>query len=239
MIPSLNTSGYVVRMSECALVQLCLSGLEAYVVPHGSRHRNDSVETYGLLWGHESKLADGRTLYSVELATTDTSAAMAPGSFTPKDEALILKSGIVQSYWPQFGFLGDFHSHPYASLQEVDDVRGYEFSEPDFRRIERFPEYWIERGYRIGLALTIAAMKKSGSASDNWVQPNTVRFTLANLRLWLKAYIAFADGGSVHLTDHDNKNVLLDVPAILGLNGEYSPSGKVTPDEVRLVFKPS
>lgn len=237
MIPPLNKQGYVVRVSERALIQLCQSGLEAYCVPHSGRHRNDSIEVYGLLWGHESMLRDGRSLYAVDLVTTDTSPTMRSDAVYPKDESLDLKRSIMQSYWPQYGFLGDFHTHPYLSMQEVEEGRGYEFSDADIDSIEKYPSHWATHGLRVGLVLTIAAMQRAGSATDQWLQPNTVRFTLGNFRLWLKAYVASAAGDHIGLTSHNDENVLLDVPSILGLNGEYTDFGRVKSDGARMIFK--
>ncbi len=45
---------YHVRISEDALIQLVLNGLEAYSVHHpGNKKSKTRLETYGLLWGHE------------------------------------------------------------------------------------------------------------------------------------------------------------------------------------------
>lgn len=110
-----NPDGYVVKVSEAALAQICLNGLEAYVIGgNGPKGRTNLLETYGLLWGHEVSLPDGKTLYSIEFMSVDTSAATTRNSFLPNPSALHMKTDIISSFWPQYEFIGDFHTHPYS-----------------------------------------------------------------------------------------------------------------------------
>lgn len=58
---------------------------------------------------------------------------------------------------------------------------------------------------------------------------NTIEFTLGNYRLWLKGYIAYDDNGKLKLSAHDDDNVHLECPALMGLYGEFTQFGKVLP----------
>lgn len=116
--------GYVVRVHENALIQMCLSGLEAYSIWHRQKGPRTRLETYGALWGHELSLPGGPTVYSVEMATVDTSAERTHDAVTPVWDALQLKRDVMTSFWPQYDFLGDFHTHPYASTRSWGKGKG-------------------------------------------------------------------------------------------------------------------
>lgn len=220
------TSGYVVRLSESALIQLCLSAMEAYSVSHLRKGRRVQLETYGLLWGHEALLPDGRTLYAIEMASVDTSARMEHSSVHRSEHALELKRDLMTSFWPQLEFLGDFHSHPYPQGTNVVGERLYEFSAEDRTDIEENSGFWQRHGYRIGLVITLTALKRSSSRLDKWLNRSTLEFTLGNYRLWLKAYVAYEQDGTLRLTADDDSGVLLDCPALIGLQGEYTAFGR-------------
>ncbi|MDD4237432.1 MAG: hypothetical protein PHT62_02570 [Desulfotomaculaceae bacterium] len=134
-----NSSGYVIRISENALIQMCLNGLEAYIVTHKENNEDKSkLETFGLLWGHESTLTNQKTLYSIELLSIDTSAVRKSNSCEPNDLALELKRDIMTSFWPHYDFLGDFHTHPYNNYRYVRNNKLYLYSEQDRSSIEDF-----------------------------------------------------------------------------------------------------
>lgn len=120
IIKKYNVNGYIIRIGENALIQMCLNGLEAYSIAHKEGKRfQKHLETLGLLWGHELELSNKKTLYCVELASVDTSAERYHDSCEPNDDALELKRNILTSFWPQYDFLGDFHTHPYKNYLEV------------------------------------------------------------------------------------------------------------------------
>lgn len=131
-------SNYIIQISDDALMEMSVAALEAYVVPQ--RYVNKSgkfleteeleLETYGLLWGHEVLLPDGDILYSIQKLTIDTMAHRRADSVYPSDGLNVIKD-MITSYWSKYSFLGDFHSHPYEHFSEVEQIQGYEFSEPD------------------------------------------------------------------------------------------------------------
>ena len=223
-----NPNGYVVRISENALAHMCLCGLEAYSVRHRRKSSRGPLETYGELWGHETRMSNGQTLYAVELATVDTSTLMEAESVLPAEEALDLKRDITTSFWPQFDFLGDFHTHPYRSPAEVvgNGLKNYEYSDQDFNRVQRYPDSWQRHNYRVGMVLTIARMRRASFRDHRWLEDSTIEFTLGNYRLWLKTYVTFQRAGKLTLSAHDQPGVLLDCPALVGLKGEYTPFGR-------------
>ncbi|EGW36652.1 MULTISPECIES: hypothetical protein [unclassified Desulfosporosinus] len=223
-----NPKGYVIRISEDVLIQMCLSGLEAYSIAHkGGEYRRRGVETFGLLWGHEIKLPDEKTLYCVELLSIDTSAERKDVSCDPVDATLELKRDILTSFWPQYDFLGDFHTHPHDTKDEVINDKLYEFSKQDIKSVEGRSEFWLSHNYRVGLVLTIAKLERKSDREHRWIGTNTIELTLGNYRLWLNGYITYLDNSTkIRLSTHVDDNVILDCPAILGMVGEYTEFGR-------------
>jgi len=218
-----NSNGYIIRISENAVIQMCLNGLEAYSIAHkrGKRFQKH-LETLGQLWGHELELPNKKTLYCVELTSIDTSAERYQDSCEPNDEALQLKRNILTSFWPQYDFLGDFHTHPYQNYLDVPKEKLYLFSEADFESIENRTEFWEPNNYRVGLVLTIAQMSKRSSKGFRRYDSSTLEFTLGNYRVWLKGYVAYIDGKEIKLSEHYDDGVLLECPALTGLNMAYT-----------------
>ncbi|MDL2267810.1 hypothetical protein LJC46_07490 [Desulfovibrio sp. OttesenSCG-928-G15] len=222
-------AGCIVKVTESAAIDMCLCGLEAFVVQH-KKYQKKPLETYALVWGHESTLRDGRTMYVVEKVSVDTSADRSPGSCTPKDDALALKYDFMQSYFPDIEFLGDFHTHPF--LEHANTIRNekmYEFSEQDIKSVEDNSDVYTAYNYRVGFVMTIASVKtKSQNAGEmaTWEERachySAVIFRLNNYRIWLQAYVATNNDGRIHLF---NDKVVLEVPGILGLHGPYTPFG--------------
>lgn len=224
----LNSNGYIIRISENAIINMCLSGLEAYCVLHkNGTSKNNMLEIYGQLWGHEVTLPNGKTLYCVEMLSIDTSAIMKKDSVEPYDDALQIKRDVLTSFWPQFDYLGDFHTHPYKNYESVMEDKLYKFSEQDINSIEKYSADWTKYNYRVGIVLTIAGMQKKGSKQSEWIDSSTIQFTLGNYRLWLKGYVAYTDGDNNLKLTKDNDEVVLDCPAIVGLVGEYTEFGRL------------
>lgn len=226
MPDSKHEPGYVVRISEQALIQLCLSGLEAYSVSHLRKGAKLRLETYGMLWGHGAIMPDHRTLYAVEMVSVDTSARMDHSTVHRSEHALELKRDLMTSFWPQLEFLGDFHTHPYPRGTHVVGERLYEFSDTDRNDIVENAAYWRRHGYRIGLVLTIMALHRASSRTQRWLEDSAIEFTLGNYRLWLQAYVAFDHEGGLRLSEDGDTRVLLDCPAVMGLQGEYTKFGR-------------
>lgn len=223
-----NQHGYVIRLSENALIQMVLNGLEAYSIYHRQKGRHKTgLETYGLLWGHHVTLPDRRTLLSIELVSVDTSAIMEKTSCIPSESALILKRDIMTSFWPHCDFLGDFHTHSHKqSHTSIIRDRLYEFSDIDRRSVEEWSEYWLQHNYRAGIALSITSLKKKSSRRHKWINATTIDFTMGNYRMWLKGYVAHEEKkGTLSFSDN---NLFLDCPALVGLVDEYTLFGKGT-----------
>ncbi|MDD4239566.1 MAG: hypothetical protein PHT62_13595 [Desulfotomaculaceae bacterium] len=178
-------SNHIIRISENALIQLCLSGLEAYSVPHkGVRKQKNRLETYGLLWGYEALIKGETKLYNVEFVSIDTSAKQDHASVDPSNQSLQLKGELITSFWPHYDFLGDVHTHPYEHYTDVLPIKGYNYSSTDIKRIEDNTVYWSIYNYRVGLVLTVSRLHSKPRRGLVQLDKSTIEFTLGKYRLW-------------------------------------------------------
>ncbi len=197
---------------------MLLNGLEAYEIRHLVRLRKRrGVETFGTLWGYESRAADGRhRLFNVGFVSIDTSARRTTHSIDNDVAALTLKRDLVAGFWPHYEFLGDFHTHPFGTVppREILARRSFDFSKGDRDSIEYFITQ-CHLPYRVGLVLTIVALKRPGRGRPRVVDPATIEFPLGRYRCWLRACVARRTRpGAVNVTFDPCH---LDCPGILGL----------------------
>jgi len=229
---------YYVKISENALIQLILNGLEAYSVSDlGKKNYKNQLETYGLLWGHEIQLPKNKgPLYYIDLISIDTSAKRGRNYCNYSDSALELKRDIMTSFWPHYDFLGDVHTHPYSNYKNVEDEKLYEFSKGDIKDLEGRCDHWKEHNYRVGLVLTIAGMLREGKKASKYLKNSLIEFTLGNYRLWIKSYVVFnekseenEDGRSeLIVSGHNEEYVFLDCPALApGIMTTFTSFGRV------------
>lgn len=223
-----NDNGYVVKVTESATIDMCLNALEAYSVKH-IKYQKKPWETFGLVWGHETIMRGGKTLYTIQKVSIDTTAERAPGECTPKDEALDLKFDFINSFYPDIEFLGDFHTHPYTEpAGEVRKGKLYRYSDTDITRLEENSSFYKKYGYRVGLAMTIACVQQEsqneGELANRRPDPSVAEFRFNNYRIWLQAYVTYLQDNEIDLKV-SKKNVYLEVPGLLGLNEPYTPFG--------------
>lgn len=217
-----NKCGYVVKITESAFIDMCLSALEAYIVCDSE----EPFETYGQVWGHQGSMIDGRTIYTVEKMSIDTSAEGDNGSCSYESETRHVKTNFMESFFPNFEFLGDFHTHPY--FQETRDVKKhklYEFSPTDIKTVEKTDEF-AGYDFRVGLVMTLAyvntrdQLELSARIKDD---PSVLEFHFSNYRIWLQAYVSYKTPyDNVKLTKNE---VSLEVPGICGIDEPFAPFG--------------
>ncbi|HVN23341.1 MAG TPA: hypothetical protein VMT71_05180 [Syntrophorhabdales bacterium] len=229
-----NEKGYVIRVSESAAIQMCLHGLEAYTIYRkaGRRHKEAMTETFGLVWGHEVTQADGRTLYSVDLVSMDISAEFGKSFCRPYPEAFTLKKDIVTSFWPQYEFLGDFHTHPFKTIEDVVASKGFSLSKEDKTYVQEASDTWARHNYRACLVLTISRLKRRSDFVS--LNGNVLTFTMGNYRLWLHAHVTQRENDSLIFSD--TADIELYCPSFNGPD-EYTKFGRLK-KKTRLHYEP-
>lgn len=226
-----NEKGYLVILSENALISLLLSSLEAYAIEKkGFRGKHKKhLETYGSIYGQHIELEDGRTLFRVEMAQTDTTAKQTMDSVQYSEEAISLKRAALASFWPHLDYLGDFHSHPYETLREVRDTKGQYLSGGDRMNLEdNWESFFRDLRYRLGLVVTVSAMQRVRDSGKVWAGEglNCLEFNIGNFRLWIAAFCVYEDDGLGCYTEEQDISVELTAPALTGLVWEHTPFGR-------------
>ena len=128
-----------------------------------------------------------------------------------------LMHAVMQRRAPQMAFLGKLHTHPYDSVTEVENERGWEFSDLDRQwwpeleddRMDLLPLYGTDAP--LWLVVAVAPLKKvrfspGAKSLDNTL--NVWRFDIGELRFWLHAEVAYPDNEGVALFDQP---VVLDM----------------------------
>ncbi len=217
-----NENGYVVILSEHALITMVLASLEAYAVRKlGSVIHQQQLEVYGSLYGQQIEMDDGRTLYRVELASHDTTSRQRSDSVHFNEDAIVLKNDALASFWPHLDYLGDFHSHPFGDLEEAQKNQGYFFSETDREGLDDDWDFWKDLNYRLGLVVTVAPMQRARAKSSCWLDERSRQcmvLTLGNFRIWIAAYCVYEDeAGNPFYTQDRDRGVELFAPSVTGL----------------------
>lgn len=203
--------------------QLLTSAIEAYEMEHRTHARGaakTNLETFGLLWGYALPARDNGApprLVAVT-ATVETSALRHSDWVRPSAESIRSKRDFFSEYWPQLELVGTFHSHPYDSLDEVNEARGWRASEGDH-------EYWPglhdlvcpEMEQMAHLTIAITGLGRRGSAPPDRLSGNEYSagyvFSADTRKFWIKGHT------SERLDDHSlgvftDDEVLLEIPSI-------------------------
>jgi len=225
----LNHKGYVVSISENALIALVLNVMEAYAIkPKGKLKSACGLEIFGSLYGFESNMADGRTLFRIEFVSVDTSVKQAPNAVEYNTEAIVLKSQILNSFWPHYSYLGDFHSHAYSHVNDVEEVRGYFLSEGDIEDLEENQNFYHELGARLSLLVTVASLHRASNTQPDWLNHySCFSFTMSNVRVWISANCLYKKDGRLKYISAQDDLVFMDCPTVLGFTGEWVDFGRV------------
>jgi hypothetical protein len=46
--------------------------------------------------------------------------------------------------------------------------------------------------------------------------------------MWLKGYVTYSLGDKLFVSNHNDENIYLDCPSLVGLFGEHTPMKKIT-----------
>ena len=187
-----------IRVSNRALESMVLSASESYVLGDGHRipikksHQNYK-ETYGYIWGIHRKINKNSTEYIyVDRFYESLSARRKSDSVEPNEDAVRLKNSILERWSPHLSFLGDFHTHPYESLKEVQKCKGWEFSPSDKNSFKLDDHLWkLANDRPIMLVMAVAPIEKVHDTTAESQESNCWRFNIGELRFWLTASVGY------------------------------------------------
>lgn len=222
----------IVRISELAQASLVLSALEAYTIEHLRNKKEESIklETHGTLFGYETFSYSKEIVYQIELVSTDTSTQQWQNKVRWSRSARDLKQDFITSFYPNFDYLGTFHTHPYDHYKSVPrGDHGSYFSKGDLRSFHKNKKYHERVGSRVFLVITIAGMQKAGTQPNQRITNNIIQVTFGNLRLWISAYCVLNRGDDdtpdLVISPPINDYVFLECPNLITLV-EYTDFGR-------------
>ncbi|KFZ36351.1 hypothetical protein HR45_16985 [Shewanella mangrovi] len=217
---------------------LMSAAIEAYDIVHKATERSkgkNKLETYGLLWGYvvPAKGEKGEDKIVVTSATIETSAIRHENYVQPDIDSIETKKSLIQRYWPHLELVGTFHSHPYDSLGDVNENKGWEASSKKETGKYGDTEYWSdfhrdvspEQPFLTHLILTVVQLQKTGWALPELVERSNYSFfklSADTKKLWLNTYVSVCDpliDESEDYVDYESyiydKKIKLDSPALM------------------------
>ena len=225
---------YLVKLSDAALDSILMAAAEAYYLgtPYTRRAKVEPyVEVDGYLWGYRSHRPEvDYTYIHVERFAPSLSSSKASGSVTSALGAAALMHAVMQRRAPQMAFLGKLHTHPYESVTEVQDEKGWNFSSQDRQwwpeiendRMDLLPLYGTDAP--LWLVVAVAPLKKvnfSSGANSIDDRLNIWRIDIGELRFWLHAEMGYPD---------DHGIAQFDQPVVLDM---FPPFYNVPGDRLR------
>ena len=172
-------------ISERALESMVLAACEAYVF--GNDDDREAVETYAHLWGFRRCSLDGGTEHvHVDRISVCVSAQVANDRAAVFTEVIALQDDIVKHWSPHLSLLGDFHTHPYGSRQELVGNRGWEFSDCDNTSFRNDDNLWLRAdGNPVSLVMAITELQAVHAGWAKRLRPYRWRFDIGQYRFYL------------------------------------------------------
>jgi len=196
----------VVQLDPHAVQDLLLASLEAFAVPRG-RHR--FTEAYGLCFGTVREAgvepdrpaeADGlrrKRIVQVSRVATQVRARATGDSVTPNDESARVHLQVAEQVFEHLELLGDYHTHPWRSLEVCKRNRGWEMSDADHRHLSAWAQAQRAAGRQPRFALVLA-VSRAGRVGRRFSRaaPNRVHLYVGQYSVFIAAYRLWLDGSS-------------------------------------------
>jgi hypothetical protein len=206
---------FLVSMSERLVESVTLAALEAYVLGDGrpGRHRGSAVETFGYVWGYAKPDEDGAVIY-LDRMSLSLSSQREGAAVTPNRHAAELKCNLMERWSPHLSLIGDFHTHPYASLPEVQENRGWEFSDADVAAFDGDDFLWGKAGgHPVAVVVAVCRLRRVPETFGATTIGDAVEsFDVGEFRFWIGVNVGYLDeGGRRRQTFVDGTGVVLDL----------------------------
>jgi hypothetical protein len=205
-------------VDDHVIPQIFTSAIEAYEFLHKNPRGKglDRLETFGLLWGYSIQAKGNEPAkVIVTMATIETSATRHKDRVEPDFKSLLMKKKFLENYWPNIEMVGSFHSHPYESLGEVNEIKGWQASKEDEKFFPHFHEEIATNQENLAhLIVTITHLGKDfNSPSVRLPRSESKKgyvLSAEKRRIWLRAYGTTFDKTNYLFTDDS----YLEVPSL-------------------------
>jgi len=211
-------------VEDHVIPQIFTSAIEAYEFLHKNPRGTgaDKLETFGLLWGYSIQAKGNQPAkIIVTMSTIETSATRHNEWVAPDFASLLMKKEFLESYWPNIEMVGSFHSHPYNTLQEVNQNIGWQASkrikskDGDEQFFPKFHEKIAPNQENLAhLIVAITHLRKDFNSSPSRLGSNeaTKGYVLSakKRRIWLRAYETTFDNTNYLFNDDS----YLEIPSL-------------------------
>jgi hypothetical protein len=184
----------VVWLDDKAIEDIVLVALEAYAVP---RQGVRFTETYGICFGstkttEEKRQGHGRhvTRYiRISSVHIQLRAECYSNKVTYDLRSLETQMEVAKVLFPQLDIVGDFHTHPYGTVKQLKQARGWRYSEADEAVIPTWVMPLKKKGYhpRASLVVAVAAGTRRISRPGR-LRNNVIRFSVNKYHFYVACY---------------------------------------------------
>jgi hypothetical protein len=184
----------VIWLDDRAIEDIVLVALEAYAVP---RRGVRFTETYGICFGstkstEEKRQAHGKhTTHYVYISSVHIQlrAEGFSNKVTYDLRSLETQMAVAKHLFPQLDIVGDFHTHPYKSVEELRAIKGWRYSRGDEACIPTWVSPLTGMGYHPRTSIIVGIAKGGRRISKpGKLKPNVVRFSINKYHFYLAAY---------------------------------------------------
>jgi hypothetical protein len=201
-------------MSPNLLESMTLAAVEAYCYGKRTKRKWNPVETLGYVWGFK-KEEDERTIFYLDRTSLSISSSRERYGVLPNEEAARLKNQVVMRWSPHLTMLGDFHSHPYQTLSQVQKTTGFEFTAEDFKSLLTDDMMWDFSGNTpVMLAITVCRLGRVRENIGGHLRGNVYRYAVGEFQFWINVAVGYVgEDGKRHHTGNSHSRVELDIDA--------------------------
>jgi len=206
----------VIWLDDRAIEDIVLVALEAYTVP---RKGVKFTETYGICFGStkttdQKRQVGGRyALRHIDIRSVHIQlrAVGFSNKVTYDLRSLETQMAVATHLFPQLDIVGDFHTHPYETAEELREVKGWRYSSGDEAGIAEWVKPLKHMGYhpRTSLIVGIAEGTKRISRPGRF-KPNVVRFSVSKYHFYIACYRIVGNR-------YSDKHITLNAVALPGL----------------------
>lgn len=184
----------VIWLDDRAIEDIVLVALEAYTVP---RKGLKFTETYGICLGTVKSTEQIRqpagkfTLRHIDIRSVHIQlrAVGFSNKVTYDLRSLETQMAVAAYLYPKLDIVGDFHTHPYETAEQLREVEGWHFSPSDEACIPEWVQPLKQMGYhpRTSLIVGIAEGTKRITRPGR-LKPNVVRFSVSKYHFYIACY---------------------------------------------------
>jgi len=208
----------VVSLDLRAFDDMLLCALEGYLSPLAGRAKGREV--CGINLGmtserREEKRGVGGTVtrfVHVARSQPQMSALGTMREVGPNITSIEVLLDAAHKLFPQYDVVGDFHSHPFDSLEQMRAHRGWRYSPEDERSGRDWFDVLADLGARPWVTFVVAVARNPRSVRLGPYRglPNTVQTSAGNCRIVVAAYRVLGSGA------YSARNIRLHIPGIQG-----------------------